>query len=96
MKTHPNYDGVNKTFYYDVAIVKVDEELQFSSRISPICLPDSPSLHTGTGIGITVQGWGTTDRGRIKHVSQARVNIRSKGSLPVKKLTLKLSSSGSG
>ena len=91
VKTHPEYDGVSKTFYFDVAIVKVDEELQFSSRISPICLPDSPSEHPGTGLGITVQGWGTTERGGVKHVSQAFVNnlnIRSKGSLPVKKFTL--------
>ena len=86
VKTHPEYDGVSKTFYFDVAIVKVDEELQFSSRISPICLPDSPSEHPGTGLGITVQGWGTTERRGVKHVSQAVVNIRSKGSLPVKKL----------
>ena len=86
VKTHPEYDGVSKTFYFDVAIVKVDEELQFSSRISPICLPDSPSEHPGTGLGITVQGWGTTERGGVKHVSQAFVNIRSKGSLSVKKL----------
>ena len=84
VKTHPDYDDVSKTFYYDVAIVKVDEEIQFSSRISPICLPDSPSLHPGTGIGINVQGWGTTKRGGIKHVSQAKINIRSKGSLLVK------------
>ena len=91
VKKHPDYDGVFQTFYFDVALVKVDDELTFSSRISPICLPDSPSEHPGTGLGITVQGWGTTERGGVKHVSQAFVNnlnIRSKGSLPVKKFTL--------
>ena len=85
VKKHPDYDAVSKTFYFDVALVKVDKELQFSSRISPICLPDSPSLHPGTGLGITVHGWGTSERRGVKHVSQAVVNIRSKGSLPVKK-----------
>ena len=77
MKKHPEYDGDSKAFYFDIAIVTVDE-LQFSSRISPICLPDASSIHPGTGIGISVQGGGKTEKGGGKDVSQANVNIRSK------------------
>ena len=86
VKKHPDYDSDNKAFYFDIAIITVSEELQFSPRISPICLPDSFSLYPGTGI--SVQGWGKTDRGGGKDVSQANVNIRSKESLSLEKLTL--------
>ena len=77
---HPDYNRDNKTFYFDIAIVSVKEEIQFSSRISPICLPDSSSQHPGSGIGISVQGWGKTERGGGKDVSQVTVIVRSKES----------------
>ena len=82
VKIHPDYDCDSLAFYFDIAIITVDEGFKFSSRISPICLPDISSIHPGSGIGISVQGWGVTDRGNGKEVSQASVNIRSKGSLP--------------
>ena len=83
MKNHPQYDAYYKAYYYDVAIITV-EELKFSSRISPICLPDASMLHPGNGLGISVQGWGVTEKGQGKDVSHLNVNIRSKVSLPVK------------
>ena len=83
-KIHPDYDSDSLAFYFDIAIITVDEEFKFSSRIFPICLPDTSSIHPGNGIGISVQGWGVTDRGNGKEVSQVSVNIRSKGSLPIK------------
>ena len=78
---HPDYNNVSLEYYFDIAIVTVDEEFNFSLRISPICLPDASSLHPGNGIGIDVQGWGVTDKGNGKDVSQVSVNIRSKGGL---------------
>ena len=77
MKKHPDYDNVNKAYYYDIAIITV-EELKFSSRISPICLPVASMLHPGIGLGISVQGWGLTEKGQGKDVSQVNVSIRSK------------------
>ena len=89
VKTHPDFDGVKRTFYFDIAIITVDRELQFSgfSVISPICLPlpDSSLLYPGTGLGMSVHGWGTNSgQGKEKDASQVNVNIRSKGSLSVK------------
>ena len=87
VKTHPDFDGVKRTFYFDIAIITVDRELQFSgfSVIWPICLPDSSSLYPGTGLGMSVHGWRTKrGQGKEKDASQVNVNIRSKGSLSVK------------
>ena len=80
VKIHPDYDSVSRTFYFDIAIITVEEEFKFSSRISPICLPVISSLHPGDGIGISVQGWGAN--GDQNEASQISVNIQSKGSLP--------------
>ena len=77
VKKHPGYDGDSKAYYFDVAIIVV-EELKFSSRISPICLPGAASLHPGNGLSISVQGWGVTDNGQGKDVSEVNVGIRSK------------------
>ena len=87
VKIHPDFDGVNRTFYFDIAIITVDRELLFSgfSVISPICLPDSSLLYPVSGLGISVHGWGTKrGQGKEKDASQVNVNIRSKGSLSVK------------
>ena len=80
VKTHPDYDSVSNAYYFDIAIITVDEEFKFSARISPICLPVNSSLHPGDGIGISVQGWGAN--GDQNEASQISVNIQSKGSLP--------------
>ena len=93
-RIHPDYDSDSLAFYFDIAIITVDEGFKFSSRISPICIPDTSSIHPGNGIGISVQGWGITDKGRGKQVSQVSVNIRSKGREAfLKKLTLSSSTS---
>ena len=75
---HPQYDSENAFFYYDVAIITMDTDLIFTSRVSPICLPKHSSQHPGNDKGITVQGWGVTDRGKRKQASQVSVIVRSK------------------
>ena len=57
----------------------LEEELTFSSRISPICLPQTIMTHPGAGASISVQGWGKEEESSFgKRVSQANVGIRSK------------------
>ena len=78
-KIHPDYDNATLAYYFDIALVIVDKEFKFCSRISPICLPDASYLHPGEGRGISVQGWGVTENGRRrKEVSQITVIIRAK------------------
>jgi len=73
VKMHPDYDSVTREFYFDIAIVKTDKELKFNSRISPICLPDSSSLHPGSGFGISVQGWGKSEIGGVECDSRLEI-----------------------
>ena len=76
VEKHPDYDDY--IYYFDIAIIEIVGEFKFSSRISPICLPESSSRHPGNGLGITVQGWGVSDKGKGKEASQVSVSIRPK------------------
>ena len=42
---HEKYDGV----YNDIAIVKLDQEINFSEIILPICLPSTKQFPDGEG-----------------------------------------------
>ena len=73
---HPNY--MFPAFYFDIALILLEEDLIFSSRISPICLPETAQSHPGARTAISVQGWGKDASGSSgKKVSEANVAIRS-------------------
>ena len=76
VKKHPDYEDY--IYYFDIAIIKINGEFTFDSRISPICLPETSSRHPGNGLTITVQGWGQSGKGKGKEVSQVNVGIRSR------------------
>ena len=78
-KIHPKYDYQNATYYYDVALIILHEELRFTSKISPICLPQETLVHPGENTHISVQGWGEDAEGSHgKVASEVNVGIRSK------------------
>jgi secreted trypsin-like serine protease len=86
---HPKYEFPK--FYFDIALVFLEEELIFSSRISPICLPQTTMTHPGAGASMSIQGWGKDEEGSFgKRVSVANVGIRSKA-----ECDYKLSNAGS-
>ena len=47
-------------YYYDIAIITVDEEIIFNSRIHPICRHTNAASYPDTQVAINVQGWGST------------------------------------
>ena len=76
-KVHPDYEGPAK--YFDVALIILEKPFEFSSRISSICLPSSSDEYQSlTGLGVTVQGWGTNEDEEIGvTLTQIDVSIRS-------------------
>ena len=76
VKIHPDHN--NKDWYFDVALLFLEEELTFTERILPLCVPNKPFKHPGIGRSILVQGWGEDVNGEVgKQISEAAVTVRS-------------------
>jgi len=56
---HPKYNFF--TYEYDLALVKLEQPLEFAPHVSPICLPETESLLIG--MNATVTGWGRLSEG---------------------------------
>ena len=54
---HPNFFSI--WHKYDVAILTLSEKIEFSNKVSPICLPSSDGDYAGE-MG-TITGWGMVD-----------------------------------
>ncbi len=70
---HPEFDGVAS--YFDVAILET-EEITFSSKVKPVCLPNMPSknIHKYDNDQAELIGWGSSTTtgntsNRLKRVS---------------------------
>jgi len=57
---HPKYNFF--TYEYDLALVRLEEAIQFQPNIAPICLPASHDLNL-VGMNATVTGWGRLSEG---------------------------------
>ncbi|XP_005185522.1 serine protease easter [Musca domestica] len=60
---HPLYDPNSRNQANDIALLRLERNVQFTDFISPICLPISSSLRSATfdGIVMDVAGWGKTE-----------------------------------
>ncbi|KAL5274119.1 hypothetical protein ACFFRR_000710 [Megaselia abdita] len=56
---HPQYNFF--TYEYDLALVQLDQPLEFAPHVSPICLPSTENLLIG--MNATVTGWGRLSEG---------------------------------
>lgn len=56
---HPKYNFF--TYEHDLALVKLEQPLEFAPHISPICLPATDDLLIGENA--TVTGWGRLSEG---------------------------------
>ena len=74
---HPLYEN----YYFDVALILLEEPLIFTPRIQPLCLPSkaensSDVMHRW---GLKVQGWSPNDDGRYNKLlilTEIVVNVR--------------------
>ncbi|KAL9703847.1 hypothetical protein quinque_007365 [Culex quinquefasciatus] len=60
---HEEYDALEKGKYNDIALIRLDRDVGFSTYINPICLPleDSVRQMNHTGMKVTAAGWGITE-----------------------------------
>lgn len=58
--THPSFNDF--TFDYDIALLELEQPVEYSSTVRPICLPDTSHVFP-TGKAIWVTGWGHTYEG---------------------------------
>lgn len=56
---HPNYDAT--AILNDIQLMKLTNAIEFTTKISPICLPESKTYSYGDTL--TVTGWGVTSEG---------------------------------
>uniref|UniRef100_A0A1B0DDL0 Uncharacterized protein n=1 Tax=Phlebotomus papatasi TaxID=29031 RepID=A0A1B0DDL0_PHLPP len=61
--SHPEYDP--KDGHSDISVIILKQDIPFSSKISPICVPFEPPVLTRSFEGYTpfVAGWGRTQEG---------------------------------
>lgn len=74
---HPSY--VTRQLADDIALVNLDEEIQWSDRIQPACLPN-PDKDSFAGLLATAAGWGWTDE--VKNGGK-RANTLQKVDVPI-------------
>ena len=57
---HPKYNFF--TYEYDLALVRLEEAIDFQPNIAPICLPATENVNL-VGMNATVTGWGRLSEG---------------------------------
>uniref|UniRef100_A0A8D8F1R6 Serine protease easter n=3 Tax=Culex pipiens TaxID=7175 RepID=A0A8D8F1R6_CULPI len=60
---HEEFDALKKGKNNDIALIRLDRDVGFSTYINPICLPleDSVRQMNHTGMKVTAAGWGITE-----------------------------------
>ena len=77
IKIHPDHN--KNDWYFDLALIKLQEDLVFNGKVSALCLPVRPYNYPVDGIAMIVQGWGEDINGDAgREVTEARISVRSK------------------
>lgn len=62
--SHENYDPLKKDQKYDIALLRLNRDVQFTNYIKPICLPPTAFMERK----LFVAGWGKTETGYSSNV----------------------------
>ena len=71
--SHPAHNYIAHTPDIDLAIVKLAQNVSFSSRVKPVCLPKVASSYASKVA--TVSGWGTLNEGGNQPNTLQKVNF---------------------
>ncbi|XP_050511893.1 serine protease 7-like isoform X2 [Diabrotica virgifera virgifera] len=64
---HENYNANDKTSGNDIAVIRLNQTVEYSTYIRPICLPE-PYEESHTDDPLTTVGWGLTEDGTYSKV----------------------------
>jgi hypothetical protein len=72
---HPLYN--NFSAYYDIAVLQLNEALQFREHVIPVCLPQQNDTRTTSGYYLRVTGWGEIEnRGSTSLLRSTTLQLR--------------------
>ncbi|XP_045461310.1 CLIP domain-containing serine protease 2-like [Harmonia axyridis] len=79
---HEKYDPMDINQYYDIALLRLIRDVQYTDYVRPICLPtlSEERKRTYNGMTLTVAGWGLTE-------NRSSSSIKLKVLIPVMKLS---------
>uniref|UniRef100_A0A182MDL9 CLIP domain-containing serine protease n=1 Tax=Anopheles culicifacies TaxID=139723 RepID=A0A182MDL9_9DIPT len=74
---HSSYDSKDKNHNHDIALIRLNQDINYSTTVRPLCLPLSTSIRSRKHAGFTsyVAGWGITETG---HASQKKLKLTLK------------------
>ncbi|XP_055906475.1 serine protease 7-like [Eupeodes corollae] len=74
---HPNYNEKSLHRHNDIALIRLKDDIRFTSFVSPVCMPWVLKLNRSeVGKNLVAAGWGRT-------LKEKRSNIKLKISLPI-------------
>ncbi|XP_043655524.1 serine protease 7 [Drosophila teissieri] len=69
---HESYGS--RTYWYDIALIRLARDVAYSPAIRPVCLPSTVAVqHWQAGQSFTVAGWGSTETSRRSPVKLSSV-----------------------
>ncbi|XP_072394641.1 phenoloxidase-activating factor 1-like [Diabrotica undecimpunctata] len=67
VSVHENYDPTDRTSRNDIALIHLNQTIEYTDIIKPICLPE-PNEGSSTTDRLIVAGWGLTENGSYSNV----------------------------
>lgn len=87
---HHNYDPYSLNNHYDIALLRLSSNVEYTHFISPICLPTDANLESLNydKQTLSVAGWGITENG-IYSTKKLKINIDGMSTNECQKLYVK-------
>ncbi|XP_030373705.1 serine protease 7 [Scaptodrosophila lebanonensis] len=68
---HPEFDAASASRHHDIALIRLDADVELSPYIQPVCLPLASTRQAiNAGETLTVSGWGRTLLARQSNIKQ--------------------------
>lgn len=72
---HPDYQ--KPSLYNDIALFHLDQDVEFSSYVRPLCLNGDPNWQSNLSQFVIATGWGQTENSWLTNISLKRTPARA-------------------